>query len=382
MGGGISMRSAEERFPKGSMHIHFVNENIGGHETMHGHLLAALAGEPDIEASFFHTPGRGLAERVLGVSIPGLGRLDLDLHSLRSQLARSAVVRRHLSRLEPWPDALHMYTHNAALLSVGHIRRTPTVVSLDATNRQNAYRLPEREPTLFTPATVAAVVPLERRVYRAARRIVTHSRWAADSVLSYGVAAEKVEVIPFGITVPAKGTAVRDDGPPRIVFVGSSMERKGGWRLVRMWKRWLADSSRLTLVTREQVAPDPAIEVRNDIRPGDGKLEALLAESDIFAMPGEIDSFGYALLEAMAAELPVVAPRQAAVPEIVVDGVTGIVVPLGDDAGFADGLMRLLRDRDARREMGEAARRRVLERFDARITTALLLEVIRDAAGD
>ena len=73
---------------------------------------------------------------------PGLGRLDLDLQLIRARLAQSVVVRRHLDSLPETPDALHAYTQNTALLSVGYMRRVPMVVSIDASNRQNAYRFP------------------------------------------------------------------------------------------------------------------------------------------------------------------------------------------------------------------------------------------------
>ena len=64
------------------------------------------------------------------------------------------------------------------------MRRVPTVVSIDASNSQNAYLLPHRRPTRFTPLTVAAGRPWERRVFDAARAIVAHSTWAADAVIA------------------------------------------------------------------------------------------------------------------------------------------------------------------------------------------------------
>jgi len=347
---------------------------------MHGHVRAAVAEDPDITATFFDVPPRGLVERAVGVAVPGLGHLDLDLQPTRAQLARSAVARKHLDSLDPKPDALHLYTHNIALLSIGAMRRTPSVVSLDATNRQNAFRIPGRRPTRFTPLTLASIVPFERRVYDAARRVVAHSSWAADSVLSYGVERAKVEVIPFGITVPPETTRERSSEKPTIVFVGRSMARKGGRRLVEIWTRHLARSSRLTLVTMDHVDPAPGLQVRNDLRPGDGRIEDVLGEADIFAFPSEIDPYGFAILEAMAAALPVVAVRQAAVPELVEDGVTGLLVPPHDDDAIASALQSLIDEPERARALGNAGRARLLERFDARKTTAQLLEVIRDAA--
>jgi glycosyltransferase involved in cell wall biosynthesis len=363
------------------MRIHFVNENIGGHATMHLHLRQALALRDDVDASFYDVPPPGLARRIVSASVPGLDRLDLDLHPLRDQLARSALVRRELDGLATKPDALHVYTHNAGLLSVGHLRRVPTVVSLDVTNRDNAHRLPQRGSTRFTEWTLPLTLAFERRVFGAARKIVTHSAWAADAVVREGVPAYKVEVVPFGITVPTARPRTTDGGLPCVVFIGTSMERKGGWRLVSLWRRWLREQCRLVLVTLEPVPPEPGLEVRNDIRPGDGQLEELLSGVDVFAMPGEIDAFGYAVLEAMAASLPVVAPRVAAIPELVDDGVTGVVVSPGDDHAFADALGRLVADTPTREAMGAAGRRRVVERFDARVTTDALVGLVRGVAG-
>jgi alpha-maltose-1-phosphate synthase len=361
--------------------VHFVNENLGGHATMHRHLREALLHHEDIEPSFFDVPVPGLLHRVLRAELPGLKRLDLDLAPLRDQLARAAVVARHLRQWREPVDVLHVYTHNAALLSTSTMDRVPTVVSLDSTNRENAYRLPNRAPTRFTRVSLRPAVALERRVYRHARAIVTQSRWAADSLAAYGIAPSTVEVIPLGIPVGPALEPRRDGGPPRLLFIGAAMERKGGWRLLELWRRHLADRSRLVMVTMEPLAPERGLEVHNDIRPGDGQLDELLRTIDIFVMPSEIDSFGYALLEAMAGGLPVVAPRQAAVPEIVEDGRSGVLVPTGDDRALCAAIDALIVDERARLEMGAAGRKRVQDVFDSAKTTSALLEVLRSAAG-
>ena len=69
------------------------------------------------------------------------------------------------------------------------------------------------------------------------------------------------------------------------------------------------------------------------------------------------------LLEAMLAGLPVVATRVSAVPEIVVDGTTGLLAPAGDAEAFAAALSRLLADPQRRRALGDAGRRRVHDEF-------------------
>jgi glycosyltransferase involved in cell wall biosynthesis len=68
-----------------------------------------------------------------------------------------------------------------------------------------------------------------------------------------------------------------------------------------------------------------------------------------------------------------------ALPEIVVDGVTGFLVQQGDDAAFASALRRLLDDDSFARRMGAAGRDRISEHFDARKTTQQLLDVLIEA---
>ncbi len=92
-------------------------------------------------------------------------------------------------------------------------------------------------------------------------------------------------------------------------------------------------------------------------------LPALMAESQVFCLPTEHEAFGLVFVEAMAAGLPVVAVRSGGVPEVVVDGVTGLLSEPGDLAALAANLARLLAEPHLRRQMGEAGRARALDRF-------------------
>lgn len=361
------------------MRVLFVNENIGGHATVHHNLERAFSqGHPSVRADFYHVPSPRLGRRLVGASAPGLRRFDLDLQSLRFQMAQSAVVRAHIGKQVSGYDVLHFYTHNVALLSVPLLRSRPSVVSLDTTNALNAYRLPYRQPTGWTGRLLPLTKLFERRVYEAADLIVSHSEWAARSLRDdYGVPAERIRIIPFGVPVPELVAApCAPDGLPRVTFVGAQMDRKGGWRLLDLWRRRLRTRSTLTLVTRDEVPAEPGLEVINDIRPGDGRIWEVLRSSAVFAFPSEIDQAPNAVLEAMAAGTPVVAFRTAAVPEMVAEGLTGLLVDEGDYDGFAVALERLLDAPALALEMGVAARARAVERFDARVTTDRLVAVL------
>ena len=70
-------------------------------------------------------------------------------------------------------------------------------------------------------------------------------------------------------------------------------------------------------------------------------VPALMHAIDVFAMPSIWEGFGLVLLEAMAAGRPIVASRVATIPEVVVDGETGLLVPAGDPLALAEALARL-----------------------------------------
>jgi glycosyltransferase involved in cell wall biosynthesis len=95
---------------------------------------------------------------------------------------------------------------------------------------------------------------------------------------------------------------------------------------------------------------------------GDVSRRALAGEyasADCFCLPTVQEGFGIAFAEAMTAGLPVVACRAAAVPEIVIDGVTGLLVEPRQPEALARGLETLLMNEGVRKDMGEAGARRV-----------------------
>ena len=85
--------------------------------------------------------------------------------------------------------------------------------------------------------------------------------------------------------------------------------------------------------------------------------------ASVFVMPSLYETFGISVIEAMAFGLPVVATNIGGLPEVVQDGVTGILVPPKDPDALAEAVIRLLRDPELRRRLGNAGRERVLSEF-------------------
>lgn len=361
------------------LRVLFVNENIGGHATVHNALRRCLDDRADVDAEFLDLPDPGLLQRVLRLPLPGLGRFDLDLQPLRAQLARSEWTRRALrARLKQNDvDLVHVYTHNCALTSAALLSQVPCVVTTDSTTELNAYRIPYRSPTRFTPWSVRASMPFERQVFTAADRVIANSGYVADSLrTTYEVPKHKLDVLPFGVWLPpAPSTAPRPDRRPCIVFVGHQLERKGGLRLLDIHQRFLRERCDLLLVTTEKVAERPGVRVISDLRGGSDRLWEVLQQADVMCFPSTIDQAPNVVLEAAAAGLPVVAHPVAAIAEMVQDGVTGLLVPPEDDSALLAALTALLDDPARAREMGARGRQHVEDHYDMRVAVDRLVEV-------
>jgi N-acetyl-alpha-D-glucosaminyl L-malate synthase BshA len=92
-------------------------------------------------------------------------------------------------------------------------------------------------------------------------------------------------------------------------------------------------------------------------------IEEVLVGADLFLLPSESESFGLAALEAMSCEVPVIATLAGGLPEVVENGRSGYLCPVGDVDGMAEAALRLLGDEPARLAFGAAGRRRAVEVF-------------------
>ena len=229
---------------------------------------------------------------------------------------------------------------------VVHAHWLPSGLAAAATGRPFVVQL------WGTDVALAQHAPwIARRVLRRARLVVCASRELADAARRLG--AREVRVIPNGIEVPAD---VREpDDPPHVLYVGRLSAEKGVRELV-------AATRGLPLVVAGDGPLRDEVPGALGMVPHD-ELLRLYERAAVVACPSRREGFGVACLEAMAAGRPVVASSVGGLRDLVVDGVTGLLVPPGDVAALRAALEQLLADAGLRKRLGRAARERVLAEF-------------------
>ena len=249
----------------------------------------------------------------------------------------------------------------------------------------------------------------EKTAYEAASGIIAVSNGMREDILRCypAIDPERVKVVHNGIDLEAwkhpqgqeadaqaAATLKRlgiDPDRPTIVFVGRITRQKGLPHLLRACEQLPADVQ-VILCAGAPDTPEIKAEVEGlvahlrDKRTGVVWIEemlprpeliAVLAASDVFVCPSVYEPLGIVNLEAMAVGLPVVGSATGGIPDVIVDGETGLLVPIEQvqdgtgtpidparfEADLAERLTTLVTDTEAAKAMGQAARRRVEEHF-------------------
>jgi glycosyltransferase involved in cell wall biosynthesis len=190
--------------------------------------------------------------------------------------------------------------------------------------------------------------------------------------------AEKTYLIEHQWTEEAKITVIANavdrtffierrgwDEPARLLFVGQWLEMKGVRYLVEAFTRLAQQSPQLELMCAGTLASEEAVidsfpkEVREKVSVRSHlnreELAELYGNSDIFIFPSLSEGASHALLEAMAASLPIVTTPVGFAPDILEDGIDAFLVPICDADGLVKAVRSLLQDSDLREQMGRRA---------------------------
>jgi len=267
------------------------------------------------------------------------------------------------------------------------LRAAPYVCSVKGVIAEEARQETGRVRAIFT-----AISLLEGWNTRRADRVVTTSRYCRDNIVRhYRTAPERIGIVPEGIDVDAWQRAVaatppRSNTRPTVLCVGRHYRRKHVDDLLRAFasvRRWAPDACLRIVGDGPEHAKLLALANELDLGASvsflggipDDEVRHEYARADVFCMPSIQEGFGIVFLEAMAAGLPVVSTTAAAIPEVVRQGQTGILVPPRDVGAIAGAVLLLLTDRDRRERYGRAARELVRQYDWRRVCDIFLREV-------
>ena len=216
-------------------------------------------------------------------------------------------------------------------------------------------------------------------VYRNAKVILLS--WHLYPDIERIVRVEDVMVCPNGIKIstPAEKSVMETD-PAHLLFLSNLLESKGVLVLLEALRilknrgndfvcNFVGGESKeidATRFEREVLDRGLAENVNYAGRRYGEEKERYLKDSDVFVFPTFNDCFPLVLLEAMQYSLPVITTREGGIPDIVIDGQTGILVEKNDPEGLADAIASLIEDPELARRMGYAGRKRLEENFTER----------------
>lgn len=310
----------------------------------------------------------GLPVRLL----PCKGRWDWDtVRSIRREIADNRV------------DLLHAHGYKADIYSyLASRKHSPVLIS-------TCHSWPPGARVLRLYAA------LDRLALRAFDQVATMSGEVAGTLLRSGLAAAKVNCIWNGVDCArfdgAEPTLRREIPNVRRSVVGMvarMVPYKGAPVLLRAARQVLAADPDVTFVfvgegearkDFERTAEELGI-ARNVFFAGVRKdMPGVYASLDVLVLPSAEEAMPMALLEGMSAGLPVIATPVGGVPELILPDKTGYLIPVRDAGALGAAILRLVRDPQLARVMGDAARRHIRSNFSLAATARKYLALYQDA---
>jgi colanic acid/amylovoran biosynthesis glycosyltransferase len=275
----------------------------------------------------------------------------------------------------------HVHTHYAS--TVGFVVRRIFPVTLSVTFHGSAeflnpaaFRLAEKiQASLFCCAI--SQYGVSQLMYACG-----YAEWPKLELTSLGVDPERFQPRPFrpspspfqivcvGQLAPVKGLHL-------LIAAIAALVKEG--RHIRL--QFAGDGPERTALRQDVESRGLSGQVSFEGNVNQDKLLDLYRESDALVMSSLAEGLPVVLMEAMAMEIPCVAPWVNGIPEIVTHETDGLLVPPGDAEALARAIARLMDDAELRRILGQKARLKILKKFDLQRNTEYLADVFRRRLG-
>lgn len=221
----------------------------------------------------------------------------------------------------------------------------------------------------------------EQRTFQAADRVVAVSEATRSTMLDIFPDVDPIVIhngVDTGYFTPAPNRDHgRGDRPFRLLFVGNLSRRKGADLLPEVVRLLGPDYELLYTSGLRDKAVLEAPYSRSLGRLDREGVRQAMRKADAFLFPTRLEGFPLSVLEAMACGLPIVGSNASSMPEVVEDGVSGLLCNL-DPADLARAVQSLADDQERRQSMGLAGRRRAVEHFSMKSTVERYLSVFEE----
>lgn len=215
---------------------------------------------------------------------------------------------------------------------------------------------------------------LATTMQRADRVVVLGEAWRDTAINAFGLDPAKIKILPNAVAGPKEIPRHEAGETCLILYLGRIEPEKGipellqalaDDRLARLsWKACLVGGGAIERYQRQ--AAELGLDNRVEFTgwKDAAAIDEILAKSDVFVLPSHFEGLSVALLEALAYGLAVIATPVGATREVIVDGESGLLVPVGDEDRLAAALARLISDREFRSRLQDGAWRRFNQNFE------------------
>ncbi|MDR7925523.1 glycosyltransferase family 4 protein [Acidithiobacillus thiooxidans] len=312
--------------------------------------------------------------------VNAISKRHLDLRRTRVEWVYSWVAGRLVNRevKKCSYDILYFHTQTVSYGAIKHMKKIPSILSIDMTLKQSAREPQKKQHVKWT---YSLSYKMEQRSFDNAKHIVAISNWARQSLIQeYGLPEQKITVIPPGLNLenfPIVEKQRDNNNLVQILFVGGDFIRKGGDLLLEVFIEYFSEKAILHLVTNEKLRVNHEnIIIHPDIHADTPEWHALYAMSDFFVLPTRFDAFGLVFAEAMAYSLPVIGTNVGAIPEIIKNGFNGFLIPPDNKKMLHESMKKLVIDSALRIAMGRNARKTAEEKYDMKVNLRQLEEIM------
>jgi len=336
---------------------------LGGIETQGFQFIAAMQKKGHGYKVLAHRDHTGFEEEEIYRGIP-IKRFDFNAIIEKRDLSLLRKIQSYLEALlkEFMPDIIHLNATSGgasfAFLTLQKMFRLPVITTIHA-------------PALYENT----FAPLIEKIVSSSDQICCVSNWVLGEMEKHlPTLKSKLRTIYNGLPLPEIAPTPLSFSPPILLLFGRIVKEKGFDTAIHAFSHLLNSHPNARLIIAgggplkaslqklvEELDLSSSVTFTGIL--SDREVISTFNQASIVIVPSLIESFGLVILEAMQMGRPVIASRVEGIPEVVVDGETGILVPPASPLALCQAIQSLLKNPEKAQEMGIKGKQRAIQHF-------------------